>query len=288
MRLHDKVEQLCGLRPDLAVIPECACPEVLLRRCLELGPSDFAWEGVHPSKGLAVLAFGRWRLEVDPLHRPRTSSTLPLRVSGPASLRLLAVWALPRWAHPRRQPPPEPLAHGLTRLRPFLSRTPLIVAGDFQRTLLRRTANGNPEPSQLARRLAGLGLVSAYHRHRGVAPGHEPEPTYCRYRRIPGRHHTDLVLVDGRTASGIHGVEIGRAREWTKSSDHLPVIVDVEVPSRRGERSRTMRSCRNRNLPGLATLASSKRAGSSCAKVRSTRRCDGSSGGSTKRDSTTP
>ena len=84
MRLHDKIDRLRELRPDLAVIPECACPEVLFRRSLELDPSDFAWEGVNPSKGLAVLAFGRWRVKLDPAHRPGTSTTLPLHVSGPA------------------------------------------------------------------------------------------------------------------------------------------------------------------------------------------------------------
>ncbi len=224
MRLHDKIGELRALRPDVAVVPECACPEVFLQRSIEQAPDDMAWEGLHPRKGLGVLAFGPWRLAVTRAHRPGSATTLPLRVAGPRQFRLLAVWGLPRWAHRRSEAPPEPLGAALERLLPFLACPPAIVAGDFNRLLL-----GRGRASPLARRLAALGFVSAYHRDREVGHGAEPEPTFCRYRRLPGRHHADHVFVDRATARGVTRVAIGRAGVWVARSDHLPLIVDLAL-----------------------------------------------------------
>lgn len=228
MRLHDKIESLRALAPDLAVVPECACPEVLLRRSLELAPDDIAWEGANPAKGLAVLAFGRWRLEIDRRHRPTSASTLPLHVSGPSPFRLLAVWGLSRWEHRRRDRPPEPLGEAVERLLPFLTDRPAMLAGDFNLALLARRRDGRPVPSKLARRLAALGFVSAYHHARGVAHGGESEPTFCRYRRLPGRHHADHVFVDGDTVRRLSSVEVEPAARWVSSSDHLPLVVELD------------------------------------------------------------
>jgi hypothetical protein len=243
MRLHDKTGRLRGLCPDLAVIPECACPEVLFRRSLELNPADFAWEGTNPRKGLMVLAFGPWRFRTDRSHQPRSGTTLPLHVSGPAAFRLLTVWGLPRWAHRYRDPPPEPLGKAVERLVPFLSTSPAIVAGDFNRTLARRRRDGRRASSVLARHLEALGFVSAYHHDRGVSHGEEPEPTFCRYRRLPDRHHADHVFVDRATAGRLRGVEIGHAPRWISSSDHMPLIVELDV-ARGWSRATDARRCR--------------------------------------------
>ena len=229
MRLHDKVEPLRALRPDVAVVPECACPEVLLRRALELDATDFAWEGANPRKGLAVLAFGSWRLRKDRAHRPRVGTTLPVHLSGPAAVRLLAVWALPRWGHRPWGAPPEPLPEGIDRLASFLASGPAIVAGDFNRTLVARRGNGTLAPSALARRLEARGFVSAYHLDRRVARWQEREPTLFLHRRLPGRHHVDHVFLDAGTAADLRGVEVGGGPDWIRSSDHAPLIVEVEV-----------------------------------------------------------
>jgi exodeoxyribonuclease-3 len=234
MRLHDKAARLRALEPDLAVIPECACPEVLLRREIELAPSDLAWEGANPAKGLAVLAFGPWHVEVDRRHVRRSGTTLPLHVSGPAALRLLAVWGRAQRGGRRHDPPPEPLGAALARIAPFLSTSPAIVAGDFSHLLLARRADRRLAPTPLARRLTALGFVSAYHLARGVAHGAEPEPTFFRHRRLPGRHHSDHVFLDRATAArGLQDVALGEAAAWTRSSDHLPLVVELDVPERR-------------------------------------------------------
>ncbi len=226
-RLGQKSRLLSGLSPDLAIVPECECPEVLLRRAIDLDGCGFAWDGTRPDRGLAVLAFGAWRVEVDPMHRMCAGSTLPVRVSGPAELRLVAAWALPPWTQRRGQPPSEPLADGIERLRPLFRKTPAILAGDFNRSLVTRLADGRLGPSPLARRLADLGLVSAYHHAHGVPVGGERSPTFFRLRRFPSPHHLDHVLVDSSSAAGIHRVELRQGPRWMVWSDHAPLVVDL-------------------------------------------------------------
>jgi len=226
MRLHDKFDQLRALQPDIAVIPECACPEVLLRRTDAFDVTDLVWEGVNPQKGLAVLSFGPWRLTVDSRHRITAGTTLPVRVSGPASFRLLAAWGLPRWGHRPRRPTPEPLLAGFDRLTAFIRRRPAIVAGDFNSTLITR---GAASPSLLAQRLEEEGFVSAYHHSRALDAGSETEPTFFRYRRLPGRHHVDQIFVDATFAARLLGVEVGFGPQWVLTSDHAPVVAELRI-----------------------------------------------------------
>jgi hypothetical protein len=222
-RLHDKVADLHQLRPDVAVLPECACPEVLLRRVAPrtLGARDLLWDGTHPSRGLLVATFGAWRGAVDAVHRPRATTTLPVRLAGPAELRLLAVWARPPKPDLGHRTVPEPIGAALARLQPFLDASPSVVAGDFNRALAGRTRLG----ATLARR----GFRSAYHQVRGVAPGEEPEATFFRLRRFPSPHHLDQVLVDAVTAPLLRAVEVHGGSRWRAWSDHAPLVVEMDV-----------------------------------------------------------
>ncbi|MGI9500761.1 MAG: endonuclease/exonuclease/phosphatase family protein, partial [Geminicoccaceae bacterium] len=62
MALHRKVEALLALRPDIAVIAECAEPERLRRlSSFDWIESEPVWVGRHPAKGLAVFAFNGFR-----------------------------------------------------------------------------------------------------------------------------------------------------------------------------------------------------------------------------------
>jgi exodeoxyribonuclease-3 len=217
MRLHDKVGPLRDLRPDLAVLPECACPEVLLRRSPEIGASDMAWTGPNPAKGLAVLAFGPWRLTVAAGHNRKAATAAPLDVSGPARLRLLAVWALPRWARRQWDRAPEPVGEAIERSLAFLARTPAVIAGDFHQTLVRKS-RGPLAPSPLARRLEALGFASVCR-----------SPTYFPYRRPHRGYVADHVLLDRPTARLVRAVTIGGGSHWLSASDHLPVSIDLDL-----------------------------------------------------------
>jgi hypothetical protein len=216
MRLHDKVGALLDLRPDIAVLPECACPEALLRRSPEILPSSLAWTGPNPAKGLAVLAFGAWSVSVEPGHNGKAATAMPLRIAGPHVLRLLAVRALPPWARRQWDRVPEPLPAAVERSRGFLARHPAVLAGDFHQTLVRASRDG-PVPSRLARWLEQTGFTSAC-----------GDATYFPYRKPHRGYLTDHVFLDEPLSRRLRRAETGTSH-WLTVSDHLPVLVDLEL-----------------------------------------------------------
>ena len=62
MALHRKLEALRSLAPDVAVLCECARPDIVAERAglASLG-ADSVWIGTNDHKGLAVLGFNGYR-----------------------------------------------------------------------------------------------------------------------------------------------------------------------------------------------------------------------------------
>ena len=93
MALHRKVDALMALRPDVAVISECATPDRLAERSatdwLEAEP---VWIGDNPTQGLGVFTFNGLRATLAADYTGRLRYIAPVHVSGPAHFSLLAVW----------------------------------------------------------------------------------------------------------------------------------------------------------------------------------------------------
>jgi exodeoxyribonuclease-3 len=232
MALHRKFEALRALNPDVAIIAECAEPGRLAER-LDLSPlsGDPVWIGENPNKGLAVFAFNGHRIALAPVYRLRLRYLAPVRVEGPFRFSLLAVWAQNFSAGIRRKHQPGPLRLALTRYRDFLADGPSVIAGDFNNNVIWDKPGWRMNHGSALDRLAEGGLVSAYHTHRGEAPGEETTPThYWRDRRKDGpTYHIDYVFLPRLWLGGLRAVEIGSFEAWGGLSDHVPVVVDVEV-----------------------------------------------------------
>lgn len=233
MRFHDKLGALRLLEPHVLVVPECACPEVLLRRAPDIGATGMQWTGLHPGKGLAVFSFRGLTLRADRSHDPRGASTLPVHVSGPAAFRLLAAWAVPPWARRSGGRRPEHLVEAFARLAPFLAGRPAAIAGDFSDTLVARRRASTPGPSSLAGRIERAGFVNPLGRadrtrERGGAP-----PTYFRHRREAKGNPSDSIFLDSEWVAKVDRVRIEAGLPWIRASDHAPVAVDVWVEAKK-------------------------------------------------------
>lgn len=214
MRVHVKWARIAAIRPDVAVIPECARPEILFRRIEDPRVGDVAWTGRHPQKGLLVATFGEWTIERTRWPRRTNDHVLIVDLAGPASIRLVAVWFPPR---------PQRFSEWIERLP---RDRPAIVAGDFNQTIV-RVRNRRKRSTPLARHLNELGFESVYHSVRGAGFGDEPEPTFFLNKDATQGHHVDFCFVRGLGAAD-GGVAIGRREEWLASSDHLPLVAELE------------------------------------------------------------
>ncbi len=130
MALDRKWQRLMALRPDVAVGPESADPDVRRRKAPRFTFSDCEWEGWYKHKGLAVFSFGEYALRMSS-HDRQYQIFMPLEVRGPHSFHLLAVWAFNSATPPRAVTNSPSIRAALAHYAPFLTDAPSVVAGDF-------------------------------------------------------------------------------------------------------------------------------------------------------------
>jgi exodeoxyribonuclease-3 len=232
MAFHRKIEAILPLKPDIAVISECAAPDVLSRR--ELGSFDdetCLWMGRNPNKGLGVFTFGGLRLKrVTPFY-PTLDFILPVHVSGAQSFNLLAVWAQNNNSGNIRKHTLGPMRRGLTKYRGFLYDGPSIIGGDLNNNVYWDKPGWRINHAKMVATANGLGLVSAYHEVMKEPQGEESIPThYWRDRKKDGpTYHIDYAFVP--EGAQIDCFEVGVFEDWIGNglSDHVPLILDITL-----------------------------------------------------------
>ncbi len=234
MALHRKFDAVLSLRPDVAVICECAEP----RRLAAFGGLEGlsgapVWVGDNRHKGLAVFTCNGYSARLSEPFYPRLRHVAPVHISGPAECNLLAVWAQNGSAGMNRKHQLGPLRRALTKYRAFLSERPSIVAGDLNNNVFWHRQGWRINHGNAVACLAKLGLLSAYHELRGEQQGGETVPTlYWRDRKKDGpSYHIDYVFLDRRLLARVRELSIGSYEDWCGSglSDHVPIVVDLEL-----------------------------------------------------------
>jgi exodeoxyribonuclease-3 len=234
MALHRKLDALLALRPDLAVISECAAPARLAEKIdMARLDSEPVWVGANRDKGLAVFAFNGYRAQLTADYRSSLRFIAPVRITGPVNFNLLAVWAQNFSAGIRRKRQPGPFRLALSHYWDFLSAAPAIAAGDFNNNYYWDKPGYLINHSYAVAALERHGLVSAYHWARGEAQGAETEPThYWRDRRKDGpTYHIDYIFLPRAWAGGMRELRVGDFENWCGNglSDHVPVVADVTL-----------------------------------------------------------
>lgn len=233
MALHRKFDALISLRPDIAIVPECADPETL-RRKMEF-PDDVrvVWVGENSNKGLGIFAFNKHNIDIASDHDPEIRHIAPVHISGVNSFNLLAVWAMNTkengWSAKRR----APFLSSLDRYPTFLENNPSMIAGDFNNHVRWDKPGHRNNQADAVDRLKSMGLVSAYHTHNGLEHGAETEPThYWRDRSKEGpTYHIDYIFLPVDWASHMTEMTVGTFEDWcgNKLSDHVPLVVDIDI-----------------------------------------------------------
>jgi exonuclease III len=222
LALHKKAAALLALKPDIAVIQECARPE---RWQHAVGASTALWHGDNPAKGLAVLTFGDWHLEAADRPVADCRLFLPVRVTGPIEFNLLGVWTKEA-ANSRRNSYIGQMHIALDFYRDFLAQQGSVVAGDLNSNAIWDLKYPNNNHTQAVVRLAELGMVSAYHVWHRRAHGCEVHMTHR--HNLGKSFHLDYCFVPRAWAQHIGSVQVGGSK-WYKLSDHAPLIVDVSL-----------------------------------------------------------
>lgn len=231
MSLHKKAHLLSDLEPTIAVLPESAKTERTRNALRDIGATSIRWIGTNPNKGLLAASFGEWQLDVDASYDPGYQWVLPLHLSGPRHLRVLAVWEMDR----RGTGYPEARQRGSVRVAlphyaDFLAGDAdlSLISGDFNASVIWDKPGKLRNFGDLNRELKYRGFVSVYHHHHGWNLGAEPDPTLWWRRKEDATYHIDYTFVSRPDA--IKSVVTGSFSDWIACSDHSPTIIDLDVP----------------------------------------------------------
>lgn len=233
---HDKLDALLKLCPDIAVVPEAGDAEKVGPALASRGIASYEWVGNSPNKGLGVLARAPYRLSPALDLAGDQEWILPLRVTGPVSFTLLAVWAMNHRAS-NNEPRDNQLRQVDQAIQTHsakLTQGPVVVAGDFNNAVY-WDRPGKPDHrgnfAVTAQLLRDIGLVSAYH-HAGdqeLPFGDEPPTLYWKTQKVDGPgYHIDYCFVPESWTVGL-GVKMGTHGDWVASglSDHVPLVIDI-------------------------------------------------------------
>jgi exodeoxyribonuclease-3 len=234
MALHRKFDALLSLRPDIAVIAECAKPEILQQRMdFPLILEKTVWVGSNPNKGLAVFAFNDYKISLSELYEPEFRFVAPILVEGPAPFRLIAAWAQNANDNIRRKNQPGPVRLAMDRYRNLLEQEPAILAGDLNNNNIWDKPGWPMNHADAVELLQSYNLVSAYHEVSEEAQGSETVPThYWRDRKKDGpKYHIDYIFVPRPWFKRMTEFNVGTFEDWCGSglSDHVPLIIDLDV-----------------------------------------------------------
>ena len=224
---HRKLGCAAELRPDILVVPECEKLAALPQPIEGPAIRSYKWVGSNARKGLAVLSFGDYVLDLHPSYRPEHEWIVPLSVSGPATFVLFAVWTVPLGRQGGRYV--RPLLEALETYRPLFGASETVWAGDFNSSFVFDTPRRAYKFRDFVSRLADLGLRSVYHQHRGCDHGEEPEETFYLYHHQDKGYHIDYVFASVGFHSSRLDVSVGTHADWSKRSDHAPLVCDLTL-----------------------------------------------------------
>ena len=221
--LHDKHKLLTGLAPDVAIVQECAEPDILRKKSPDFAFHDCEWSGEYKNKGLGVFSFGKTSLRRHQSWDRRFHLFVPTEVRGTHHLNLLAVWAF-NGRSKKVVPNPGDTSQALEHYRPFLSAQPSVVAGDFNASVIWDDNGGYRRFRDVDTSLGTLGLTSGYHATRGCNLGEEPEQTHFHVSR--NAFHIDYIYLPKEWCSRAE-TAVDLTGAFRSRSDHAPVVLDL-------------------------------------------------------------
>jgi len=217
MNFRNDYSAVQNLGAEILFIQEC---ERLPRDSFE--GFDFHWVGENEKKGLGVLTKGKSNFPQD-IYRSDLIYFLPVVFE---EILILGVWAFNGRAQKFN---PSSSGYFLDALDHYekwiMSSEKVVIAGDF---------NNGPQWDKPGHRnnfvgmdhaLNELDFYSAYHFAKLEVFGKETSPTYFHQRNPEKPFHIDYVYSNMKS---IKSVEVGAFSDWSKLSDHVPLIVDIE------------------------------------------------------------
>ena len=112
---------------------------------------------------------------------------------------------------------------------PLLARKRTLVIGDFNDTA-RWDRPRYPAFARTVAILSEAGYASVYHAWTREAPGSETGASFYSYRHRDRLYLVDQAFVPDARLPSVKRFELGDADRWLRSSDHMPLVLELAIP----------------------------------------------------------
>lgn len=220
---HRKQHLITALNPDVLVVPECKQMSELPAELGSRAATSFHWFGNNPRKGLAVMSFGEYIVApLEIIDGPNW--VVPMRVTGPHSFILFAVWTIPT---PDLGSYVFPLVKGHRLYQEHWHGSDVVWAGDFNASVLFDRPSRRYKFRNFVEELEADGIRSLYHDQFNAAHGEETHKTFFLQRNEARPHHIDYIFASAEIRQQGFDIKTGSFTEWGGHSDHMPVICEL-------------------------------------------------------------
>jgi exonuclease III len=221
MKLDKKVDALLSLNPDIAIVPECSEKSII---ALQQRGFCTLWFGSNPNKGMGIICRKEWPIRALP--QPDQQWIAPIAVDSPMPFTLIAIWACAVGSS-RENRYIGQVYQALIAHPEWFNENPVVLAGDFNSNKIWDTKRKVGNHSAVVKLLNERGLVSAYHEHFGEPQGGESRSTLHMFRHEDKPYHIDYIFIPREWVPRLLTVAVGEYEQWSKLSDHCPVIVEL-------------------------------------------------------------
>ena len=224
MAFRKKAGMMLALQPDILIVQECEHPDKLSFPAEIANPEEVIWIGTNDNKGLAILSYNGFKIELHKKYDPEIRLVAPIKVSKDnTTFMLFAIWA---------NNPGDPdgqyigqvwkALHHYDRL---IKKHSTILIGDFNSNSIWDKPRRPFNHTTIVERLQLKGIDSLYHHHFNQVQGKELHPTLYLYKHQNRPYHIDYCFASRDFTEKLEGVEIGDHAGWMKYSDHVPIMV---------------------------------------------------------------
>ena len=228
MAFRRKANLLLALKPDIVIIPECEHPDKLRFESGIPEPCDVFWFGSNQNKGLGVFSYSNYKFKLADSHKPDYCTILPLIVANKKiEFTLFAIWA--NNPQDRGYQYIGQVWKAINFYSDLLKSKKTILVGDFNSNTIWDKPRREGNHSTVVDFLKAKGIHSTYHEFFKQNQGQEKHNTLFMYRHEDKSYHIDYCFASADFIQKLTRVEVGAHSNWSKHSDHTPLIVTFNI-----------------------------------------------------------
>lgn len=219
-----KAKRIASYRPDVLAVQEVEAFDSATRLDGDCQPTfrDRVADPVFPGRAIGVFSYTDAKLKAVDAADLNYSCRRYEGKRGNLAFQVVAVWP---YATRSRETSYTQALVGLRGHQEWIRRQSTVVLGDFNDNKSYKSGHWQ----ELSDLMGALGLASAYHTYFHEDFGAETRPTHFHGGKQTSAFHLDYCFLPEAWKPSIEKVQVGTFAEWCTLSDHVPLIVDLNL-----------------------------------------------------------